>query len=279
MSRTKITNVGTLIHLEDGGLMCSLTLSETQQTFWVEVLPNTRDWPGLGKFPEKPKDNQGPRRYSEETQEARRERQAANKAAQEEWKRACANYQSAVHSDPSYVQAASDLLELQKRDPQRLQGVHDFFLEWFQNHYRFAQRPAPRSQTTFWAYRGKIIRLESSDPEIHEDIGGGLFATKAAALVAVKHYVLRREKQYEKVLREVEAFENMEKLETVLREPIPESVRLFVWQRDKGQCVKCGSRERLEFDHIIPVVSGGSSTERNVQLLCESCNRSKGSTI
>jgi 5-methylcytosine-specific restriction endonuclease McrA len=35
----------------------------------------------------------------------------------------------------------------------------------------------------------------------------------------------------------------------------------------------------LEFDHIIPVTSGGSSTERNVQLLYESCNRSKGSTI
>jgi hypothetical protein len=31
MFRTKITNVGALIQLEDGGLMCSLTLSETQE--------------------------------------------------------------------------------------------------------------------------------------------------------------------------------------------------------------------------------------------------------
>lgn len=53
----------------------------------------------------------------------------------------------------------------------------------------------------------------------------------------------------------------------------------FVWQRDRGQCVKCGSRERLEFDHIIPLVAGGSSTERNIQLLCETCNRSKGATV
>jgi len=58
-----------------------------------------------------------------------------------------------------------------------------------------------------------------------------------------------------------------------------ESVRLFVWQRDKGQCAKCGSRERLEFDHIIPLAPGGSNTERNIQLLCEACNRSKGATI
>src|SRR5713101_8557469 len=58
-----------------------------------------------------------------------------------------------------------------------------------------------------------------------------------------------------------------------------EDVRLFVWQRDRGQCVKCGSKQRLEFDHIIPVAAGGSNTERNIQLLCESCNRAKGSTI
>ncbi len=71
----------------------------------------------------------------------------------------------------------------------------------------------------------------------------------------------------------------MEKLEDFAREPIPDSVRLFVWQRDQGCCVKCGSQERLEFDHIIPIVAGGSNTDRNIQLLCESCNRSKGATI
>jgi 5-methylcytosine-specific restriction endonuclease McrA len=81
------------------------------------------------------------------------------------------------------------------------------------------------------------------------------------------------------VRREVEALENLEKLEHIPCEPISESVRIFVWQRDKGQCVKCGSHERLEFDHIIPVPEGGSSTERKVQLLCESCNRAKGATI
>jgi len=119
-----------------------------------------------------------------------------------------------------------------------------------------------------WAYRGKILQVEST-PE-HTVEYYPLF---------IKHYVLREELEYEKVRREVEALENMERLDRTAREPIPASVRLYVWQRDRSQCVICGSREKLEFDHIIPVAEGGSNTERNVQLLCEACNRSKGATI
>lgn len=63
------------------------------------------------------------------------------------------------------------------------------------------------------------------------------------------------------------------------RQPIPDDVQLFVWRRDGGRCVKCGSQESLEFDHIIPVSKGGSNTARNLQLLCERCNRSKGASV
>lgn len=63
------------------------------------------------------------------------------------------------------------------------------------------------------------------------------------------------------------------------RETIPEYVRIFVWRRDQGKCVQCGSSERLEYDHVIPVSRGGSNTERNIQLLCEICNRKKSDTI
>jgi HNH endonuclease len=57
---------------------------------------------------------------------------------------------------------------------------------------------------------------------------------------------------------------------------IPQQVKLEVFHRDKGRCVKCGSSQQIEFDHIIPVSLGGSSTANNVQLLCQSCNRTKG---
>lgn len=63
------------------------------------------------------------------------------------------------------------------------------------------------------------------------------------------------------------------------RAAIPERVRHEVWRRDRGSCVECGSRGRLEFDHIIPVSRGGSNTTRNIELRCEPCNRRKGARI
>jgi len=63
------------------------------------------------------------------------------------------------------------------------------------------------------------------------------------------------------------------------REPISQEIQDKVWNRDGGKCVKCGSAEKLEFDHIIPFSKGGSNTYRNLQLLCESCNRIKSNNI
>lgn len=60
---------------------------------------------------------------------------------------------------------------------------------------------------------------------------------------------------------------------------IPLNVRDEVWRRDQGKCVNCGSREKLAFDHIIPISKGGSNTARNIELLCEKCNRSKSDRI
>lgn len=65
----------------------------------------------------------------------------------------------------------------------------------------------------------------------------------------------------------------------IYREAIPQRVKMYVWQRDGGKCVYCGSNRNLEYDHIISVAKGGNSTERNIQLLCQDCNRSKGANI
>jgi len=63
------------------------------------------------------------------------------------------------------------------------------------------------------------------------------------------------------------------------RRSIPSHVKREVWRRDLGRCTDCGSQEKLEYDHIIPLSRGGANTVRNLQLLCERCNRSKGAKI
>ena len=69
------------------------------------------------------------------------------------------------------------------------------------------------------------------------------------------------------------------KVEKIRRTTIPQSVKDRVWNRDGGKCVQCGSNEKIEFDHIIPFSKGGTDTYRNLQILCEKCNRSKSDKI
>jgi len=67
--------------------------------------------------------------------------------------------------------------------------------------------------------------------------------------------------------------------ERTSRAPIPEAVRSEVWRRDSGKCVQCGSKQNLQFDHIIPVTRGGATSTANLQLLCQPCNGSKTNKI
>lgn len=51
------------------------------------------------------------------------------------------------------------------------------------------------------------------------------------------------------------------------------------WQallaRYGGRCAHCGTTERIERDHIIPLSKGGDDTIDNLQPLCGTCNRRK----
>lgn len=78
---------------------------------------------------------------------------------------------------------------------------------------------------------------------------------------------------------ESEIIEDYEEDESPTRHSIPRSIQDRVWRRDEGKCVQCESNMKLEFDHIIPVSKGGANTYRNIQLLCESCNRTKSNNI
>ncbi len=124
------------------------------------------------------------------------------------------------------------------------------------------------NKSDWWLYRGKTIHASDIAHLSDEE-----------QKLKVANAVLKHEKRYTQLRRQQEAYARIENTDAARRERIPDDVRLFVWQRDEGKCVKCGGTERLEFDHIVPVAKGGSNTERNVQLLCEACNRAKGTNI
>jgi len=131
-----------------------------------------------------------------------------------------------------------------------------------------ASQQQPKSLTipdeSLWLYQNSIYRapLDLDSEEI---------------LLLIKEQELKKTKKLEKLKRVVEVSETLDKASS--RERIPEEVQMFVWRRDEGKCVKCGSQGNLEYDHIIPVSKGGANTNRNIQLLCEACNRSKSDKI
>src|SRR5439155_9187621 len=97
---------------------------------------------------------------------------------------------------------------------------------------------------------------------------------------AVNALLLDRERrQTRQIDRAMLLTQQKDDLVATPREAIPDDVKAFVWQRDKGRCAQCGSNKLLEFDHIVPLAMGGANTARNIQLLCETCNREKGGNL
>jgi 5-methylcytosine-specific restriction endonuclease McrA len=61
---------------------------------------------------------------------------------------------------------------------------------------------------------------------------------------------------------------------------IPAHMRRAVWESGGGQCAivgdngkRCGTREFLEFDHIVPLARGGTTTVENLRLVCRAHNQ------
>ena len=52
-------------------------------------------------------------------------------------------------------------------------------------------------------------------------------------------------------------------------------IRQRIINRDRGLCQMCGN-EGDSVDHITPRSQGGTDDDNNLQLLCRSCNSSKG---
>ena len=129
----------------------------------------------------------------------------------------------------------------------------------------------------------KMVPVEPANLTIHRFLTRAREAIEARQLIAktvpvrfLMDYEKREQDEYNKEQQTLQ--EQQEETEQATQNPryINRAVMTEVWNRDRGKCVRCGSQQALEFDHIIPVSLGGSSTTQNVQLLCQTCNRSKG---
>ena len=63
------------------------------------------------------------------------------------------------------------------------------------------------------------------------------------------------------------------------RKPIPKTLRLVIVSRSGGICEREGcENEAREIDHIVPVASGGTNDEDNLQNICRICHVEKTGT-
>ena len=60
---------------------------------------------------------------------------------------------------------------------------------------------------------------------------------------------------------------------------ISKELKHRVWIRDKGVCKNCGSQRNLNYDHILPIALGGTTTFENLRLLCFHCNQRASAKI
>src|SRR5437867_3360516 len=121
----------------------------------------------------------------------------------------------------------SQTIHLPLLDTSDASAIEEVRQRQFREPVQFARAP------DFWAYRDKVIR--------HNRNALGGLTTEEETVLFIKHVVLSHETSVQRIRREVEAMQNLDRLPSAQRERIPDNVRLFVWQRDEGKCIRCGS--------------------------------------
>ena len=134
--------------------------------------------------------------------------------------------------------------------------------------------------TAAQSYKMRLVK-EPHKVKVYEKIKDGIWCYKGffnlvdAALVKSGD-----RKVFKFYLKPVQFVTKKKQIELPHSRLIPTTVKLEVWARDKGQCVLCGSKENLHFDHDLPYSKGGTSlTAANVRILCAKHNLQKSNKI
>jgi hypothetical protein len=158
------------------------------------------------------------------------------------------------------VQSLSTILSLSQIEPVRLEKEKHL---WHMSDYLKA------GSENIWLYQDALYSIDGQYTD-------GQYTDDERKLLILE-YADGERKKFERLKTKFSS-KNVDELKYE-RIRIPEEVRVEVWRRDQGRCVRCGSRENLEYDHIVPISKGGSNTARNIELLCQNCNRTKSNHI
>ena len=114
---------------------------------------------------------------------------------------------------------------------------------------------------------------ESGDLVLHD----GELLTPEEKIQAERRLEEQRRREEEKRRREEERRNRPKRRAMSSQERA--ALRDVLYKKQQGKCLACGVRLQKQFfhiDHKVPVAHGGSDEVRNFQLLCPTCNTSKG---
>jgi hypothetical protein len=134
--------------------------------------------------------------------------------------------------------------------------------------------------TAAQSYKMRLV-TEPHKIKVYEKIHAGIWSYKGFFnLVNAQIVNTGKRNVFKFYLKPVEFVTKKKQIELPHSRLIPTVVKLEVWARDGGQCVLCGSKENLHFDHDLPFSKGGTSlTAENVRILCMKHNLKKSDKI
>lgn len=134
--------------------------------------------------------------------------------------------------------------------------------------------------TAAQAFKQGLIS-EAHKVKVYEKLRNGIWCYKGYFnLIDAKIVDTGIRKVFKYYLQPVEIKKFKEEYYNIHSRLIPSEVKIEVWKRDKGRCVKCGSTENLHYDHDLPYSKGGTSfSAKNVRILCMKHNLKKSNKI
>lgn len=146
----------------------------------------------------------------------------------------------------------------------------------------FSSLPTPKKPKIGPFYRWLIKQQNRDDPigDLSNDVQRDRkFPLETTSLEILKNHLVNQLACDEAIQALEEAHDEF-KSKSTLRSGLSLSLRFDVFRRDNYRCQICGASKstgtRLEVDHKIPVVKGGTDEINNLWTLCFECNRGKG---